>query len=162
MAKRYARRRGGENKKHSSRPAPETPAPELSLEEILEEYRSQTARAEEESAPPEAEPLTMRAEEGVYTARLPEEPEAEPEASGEGAEEPAEEPLPDDGEEDSPVPPARPERRAAMPSPEELVEGYDDDADFYAGAADLPAGQEEDDASSPEEEPLDEEAPDEK
>ncbi len=83
MAKRYARRRGNETKKRPPRSAAESaPAQELSLEEILEEYRSQMA-AEEETAPPAAENLTLREDEGIYTAQVTQ-PEAEPE-SGEPA-----------------------------------------------------------------------------
>jgi len=147
MAKRYARRRGNETKKRPSRSAAESaPAQELSLEEILEEYRSQMA-AEEETAPPAAENLTLREDEGIYTAQVTQ-PEAEPESGG---------PAPEAGplyeeEEELPPTPVEPEtpRRARAPSPQELVEGYDDDADFYAGAAPLAGEEEEDSFASPE------------
>jgi len=160
---------------------------ELSLEEILDEYRAQTTA--EESAPtpePEGEPLRLEAEEdGVLTG------EVSPELPEETAEEtvPAEEPMWDDRFPDDPeayIP--REERYDARPlpslsedeifeemfTPEELkpiepptgadmpqgkpreddetvTEGFEDDADFYAGPVDAAPETEKDEGETGEE-----------
>ena len=113
----------------------EAPAAELSLEEILEEYRSWQAVSEPEpenvSETP-AHSVVLEPEEDLATAELTaEEPEAEPlPAPEETAVPPA------------PVPEPEPEKKAAVPA--ELLEGYDEEDDFYAGVStELPPTEEE-------------------
>ena len=131
MAKRKARRIREEQPEQYS-------LQQMSLEDILEEYRAQT----EAAAPPEPEsyPLTLEPEpDGVASAEVtePEEeapayPEAEPDGEGSPEEEeehasvselPPEEPAAEEpaGEEKSSV-------------PLEMIEGFDEEDDFYAGA----------------------------
>ena len=152
---------------------------ELSLEEILDEYRANTPEeiVPEPEPEPEAEPLPMEAEEdGILSGQIPPEEPAPDEFPEDAEEEPApsEEPVWDDRSLDDPetyIPPeerydARPlpplseeEIFEEMFTPEELkpiepptgadmpqgkpreeentvTEGFEDDADFYAGPVD--------------------------
>ena len=177
MPRKYARRR-------AQRPITEeyeTPSRELSLEEILEEFRAQ--QAEEEAAkaapPPASEPVQLEPEEdGVLIGEVPppEPPAPEvpvrptprkkpavkmpaipfgrkpPEAAQ--AQLPSEEPADElFADEDSAVPDAdsAPEAPsgAAAPVPRELLEGFEDEDDFYAGFSE--------DRDRPEEQPSPEE-----
>ncbi len=117
---------------------------ELSLEEILDEYRAQTPPEPAPEPEPEGEPLRLEAEEdGVLTGEIP--PAPEPPAE-EIKPAPAPEPEPINGpeREDRPVWEEEPDGRAERfppetapwqppAEPETETEGFEDEADFYAG-----------------------------
>ena len=181
MARRYARRR----REKPIEDVPESSAsPELSLDEILEEFRAQQAEeAAREAARQAAEleasrPIEMEPEEdGVAAAQLPEaEPEDElaftdePETDGElrldSEPEPAVLPEPEDEAAPKPEPPEvsdskgeeeeAPVPAGTAPVPAELLEGYEEEDDFYAGPVEEAAGEEEPEPEEPEPEEPDE------
>ena len=168
MARRYAR-------KHAQRPKTEeydVSVPELSLEEILEEYRAQQAEeaaaaAAAEAAESAVSPISMEPEDdGVLTARLDGETDNAPEAALQPEPEPEPEPEaapPQQEEAPAPEKPVTPPVPAAdgrtAPVPAELIEGFDDEDDFYAGASEALTPQE-DDSPLPAEEQENKEDPD--
>ena len=200
MARRYARRR-------AQRPTTEeyeVPAQELSLEEILEEYRAQQAEeaaAKAAAAAAESEPVRVEPDgDDILTGELPtEEPVREetptrPEPEAAPAEETPSEPpkkqppqkrsvetaaklfrkkakaplqLPPEEAEDDDLfsgsesgasdvgdalsPAENGSAASTAPVPTELLEGYEDEDDFYAGVPERPAPQEDEPSSFVEE-----------
>lgn len=156
MARRYARKR---SEKHISENTEPPVSAELSLDEILEEFRAQQAEeAAREAARlaaerEEARRIEMQPEDGgVETAGLPEE-EPEPTLAFEDAPEPAaalsrepeaEPPAPAEEAQETPAP----AERKTAPVPSELIEGYGEEDDFYAGPVEEPPADED---ASPEE-----------
>ena len=139
MAKANAHKR----RTHRSDNIIDEQTPELSLEEILEEFRAQQQSETEAEPEPESAGVFLQPEEGgVLTGALSsEEPEAsegetaEPAAPEAAAEESApEESLPEESVPEEKTPASAetvPEKRAPVPA--ELVEGFEEEDDFYAG-----------------------------
>ena len=182
MAKANARRRRTHREDNEN--SIDLQTPELSLEEILEEFRAREAEqaAAEESA---SEPVTLQSEDdsvltgSVETAgsepepvpeepapeeRPPEEalPEEQPQSRPESVSEPILPQLPEDTEDtdlfSNPSAADRPTElppSAAAPALSELLEGFEDEDDFYAGYSEERDKPAE--AESPEETPAEEE-----
>ena len=150
-----ARKKSRERRPRRARPAESyEPAAELSLEEILEEYRAQ--QQPEPEPEPEPEILDLEPEEeSLLTGELTTE-----EPTDEAPEPPAEEapPAPEASAggppAEKPYPAADTTRKSSVPLAE--IEGYDEQDDFYAGFSGENASDD-----TPEEEPLpDDEEPD--
>ena len=127
-----ARKKSRERRPRRARPAESyEPAAELSLEEILEEYRAQ--QQPEPEPEPEPEILDLEPEEeSLLTGELTTE-----EPTDEAPEPPAEEapPAPEASAggppAEKPYPAADTTRKSSVPLAE--IEGYDEQDDFYAG-----------------------------
>ena len=144
-----ARREQRPKKRRRSEAEISQPLPELSLEEILEEYRAQQLAEAAPEPLPEPEMLTMEPE-----APAPETPEVLT------AEVTTQESEPEPVIESAPKPEARvyPATDTTHKSSVALsaIEGYDEQDDFYAGASEETAQSAPTEASEPDEEPEEE------